>query len=268
MTSGRHSAIPSAIARDPSICFSMASPHAASDALGDGVVGGGRRRDVGFSDLAGKRLPDGRRDRMEVDDAGQRRKGAEQRCIGKRAPDMLQRQLARRHRAGMAFGKLRHDLGEMQLIEASIGVDEQIAVRPDPLEHVDRLEQRRVLHDQRVGLEDRLAQPDLLVVDTTEGDDRCAHALGAETRKCLGVLAFEERGNRQQLGRGHDALSAPAVNADLKHAPLLTWSGHRGCRATSDPQCTLSALARHHLIPIKMARAVPAVSAAPPACRQ
>jgi len=195
-----------------------------------------RRRDVGFCNFAGKRLPDRGCYRLQVDDAGQRRERSEQRSIGQRPADVPERELARRHCAGVARGEFRHDVGEMQLREAFVGVDEQVAVRLDPVEYIgDRLEQRRVLHDQCVRLEDRLAQPDLLVVDTTEGDDRCAHALGAETRKCLGVLAFEERGDRQQFGRGHDALSAPAVNADLKHAPLLAWSGHRGCRATSDP---------------------------------
>ena len=88
---------------------------------------------------------------------------------------------------------------DMQIGEGLVGVDEQIAVRLEAREHVDRLEQGRVLDDQAVRLEDRLAQPDLLVGDAAEGDDRRADALGAETRERLGVAAFEKGGDRQHF---------------------------------------------------------------------
>ena len=60
------------------------------------------------------------------------------------------------------------------------------------VEQVDLVQQRRVLDDQRVGVEHRLAQPDLAVVDAAERHHRRAHALGAEAGKCLRVAAFDE----------------------------------------------------------------------------
>src|SRR5207302_8438625 len=51
-----------------------------------------------------------------------------------------------------------------------------------------------------------------------ERDHRRAGAVGAEAGKRLGMLAFEKGGDREQLGRGHDALAAAAVNPHLEHA--------------------------------------------------
>ena len=90
-----------------------------------------------------------------------------------------------------------------------------------PAEDVDLVQQRRVLDDQRVGRDDRLADADRAVVDAAERDDRRAGALGAEARERLRVAALEEGGDREQLGRRDDALAAAAVDADLEHAPNL-----------------------------------------------
>src|SRR5215831_10511051 len=89
----------------------------------------------------------------------------------------------------MAFREFCHHVAQTQLVKAFVGIDEEIAVRPEPLEHVDCFEQRRILDDQAVRFEDRLAQPDFLVVDAAERHDRGAGALGAEARKRLRVLA-------------------------------------------------------------------------------
>ena len=79
------------------------------------------------------------------------------------------------------------------------------------------LEQRGVLHDQRIGIEDRFAQTDFLVVDTAERNHRRAHALGAETRKGLGMLALKVGGNRQKFRGRDDTLPPAAVDAHLEH---------------------------------------------------
>ena len=91
-----------------------------------------------------------------------------------------------------------------------------------PAEQVDLVQQRRVLDDQRVGLDDRFAHADLAIVDAAEGDHRRADALGAEAREGLRVAALVERGDRQHLRRGDDTLAAAAVDAYLKHASQST----------------------------------------------
>ena len=134
--------------------------------------------------------------------------------------------------------KPRDDLGEMQLIEALVGVDAAYSRSGCSPWNTSTVEQRRVLDDQRVGLQDRLAQPDLLVVDPAERDDRRARALRAEARKRLGMLAFEERGDRQQLGGGHDALAATAVNAHLDVAlPARDRERDLKTSRTLNPSC-------------------------------
>ena len=63
-------------------------------------------------------------------------------------------------------------------------------------EHVDLVQQRRVLDDDRVGLEDRLAHADFLVIDAAERDYGRAGALRAEARERLGVLPRGRRRSR------------------------------------------------------------------------
>jgi hypothetical protein len=89
------------------------------------------------------------------------------------------------------------------------------------------MEQRRVLDDQRVGLHDRLAQPDPLVVEPAESDHRRARSLRAEARERLREPAFAECRNGQHLGRGHYALAAASAYADLEHRLSPYGSGGR-----------------------------------------
>ena len=105
----------------------------------------------------------------------------------------------------------------MEFGECLVGVDQQIAVGAQAGEHIDHLEQRRILHDQAVRLQDRLAQPDFLVGDPAERHHGRPRALGSETREGLGVAPFEESGDRKHLGAGDDPLPATAVNSHLKH---------------------------------------------------
>ena len=109
------------------------------------------------------------------------------------------------------------ELVQPELREAARRVDEEVAVRREPGEEVDLVQQRRILDDQGVRLGDRLAQPDLGVVDAAERDDRGAGALRAEARERLRVPALGERRDRQQLGGGDDALAAASVDAHLEH---------------------------------------------------
>ena len=137
----------------------------------------------------------------------------------------------------------RDELGEAELVEARGGVDQHVAVGAEPGEDVDLVQQRRVLDDQRVRLGDRLARADRLVVDAAERHHRRAHPLRAEARERLGVPALEERGRREQLGRGDDALAAAAVEPHLEHRRVLRvfvsyrsgTSGRRGGRAGRRP---------------------------------
>jgi hypothetical protein len=85
------------------------------------------------------------------------------------------------------------------------------------LENVDRLEQRHVLDDQRIRLDDRLTQPDFLRIDPTEGDDGSAHALGAKTWKGLSVLILEERRDGENGRRRNDTLAPTSMDANLEH---------------------------------------------------
>ena len=115
---------------------------------------------------------------------------------------------------------------EAELGGAARAVEEDRAPRPKAAEQIDLVQQRRVLHDQRVGLDDRLADADRPLVDAAERDDRGAGALGAEARERLRVAAVAERRDGQQLGGRHHALTAASVDADLEHrSPTLPGGG-------------------------------------------
>src|SRR6516164_9737039 len=141
MTSGRQSAMPSAIAREPSICLSMACLSGRCGSGCNGIVGRRCRRDVGFGKLAGKCLADGAGDGMQVHDAGQGGECTKERRIRNGTADMLECKLACRHHPGMAVRKFCGDLGETELMKCFSCVDEEIALRFEPLEDIYRLEQ-------------------------------------------------------------------------------------------------------------------------------
>jgi len=118
--------------------------------------------------------------------------------------------------------KVLQEVTEAELVEALRGVDQDEAVVFETTEHVDLVEQRRVLDDQRVGFHDRLANADLAIVDPAKRHDGCAHALRAEAREGLRVAALVERRDREQLRRGDDALTAATVDSDLEHRSQST----------------------------------------------
>src|SRR5450631_714549 len=110
-----------------------------------------------------------------------------------------------------------HDRVKVEIAKALIGIDEEIAGVLKALENVDRLEQRHVLDDQRIRLDDRFTQPDFLRIDPAEGDDGSAHAFGTKTWKGLSVLILEERRDGENGRRRDDALAATSMDADLEH---------------------------------------------------
>src|SRR5450631_3784934 len=110
-----------------------------------------------------------------------------------------------------------HDRVKVEIAKALIGIDEEIAGVLKALENVDRLEQRHVLDDQRIRLDDRFTQPDFFRIDPTEGDDGSAHALGAKTWKGLSVLILEERRDGENGRRRNDTLAPTSMDANLEH---------------------------------------------------
>lgn len=117
----------------------------------------------------------------------------------------------------MASRELGHDRVKLEVAEALVGIDEQVAATLEAQENVDRLEQCYVLDDQRIRRDNGFTQPDFLRIDSTEGDDRSAHALGTKTWKGLSMLILEERRDGKEFRRRDDALSPTSVDADLKH---------------------------------------------------
>jgi hypothetical protein len=97
------------------------------------------------------------------------------------------------------------------------GIEQDVTACGQALEQVDLLQQRRILDDQSVGLQHRLADADLLIVDAAERHDRRAHPFRSEAGKRLGVFPFEKRGNRQHFGAGNHTLAAAPVNAALEN---------------------------------------------------
>ena len=149
--------------------------------------------------------------------------GAEQRRVGERPANVLEGEFGGWHHAGVARPQRSRDRGEAELGERAIAVDEEVARSAQPLEHVESVEERRILYDEGVRLEDRLAQSDFLLVDAAERHHWGAGALGTEARECLGVFTLDKRRDREKLGCGDDALAAPSVDADLEHPQVPLW---------------------------------------------
>src|SRR5579859_2905255 len=94
ITSGRQSATALATAWEPSICSSMGFLRGAKE-----LEGAARGDRVPLADAAREFRADRGAHRVDGDLARHRREAAEKRRIGQRAPDALQRELARGDRA-------------------------------------------------------------------------------------------------------------------------------------------------------------------------
>src|SRR4051794_17978035 len=94
MTSGRHSAMASATARDPSICLRMRRLLAIRADERERLR---RRGRVGLADRAGEALAEGGGDRVDRDQAVAGGERADQRGARQRTPEVPARDLAGRH---------------------------------------------------------------------------------------------------------------------------------------------------------------------------
>ena len=160
-------------------------------------------------------------DRVERDEPGKGGEAAEQHRVRQRPAEVLERDLGGRNGDHPLVPEALGDLADAELVEAALAVDQHVAVGLQALEDVDLVQQRRVLDDQHVGREDRLAQADLAVVDAAERDHRRAGALRAEAREGLRMATLRERRDREHLGRRDDSLAAPSVDPDLQHRHLF-----------------------------------------------
>ena len=133
---------------------------------------------------------------------------------------MLQREFGGGERAHSILLDAARKSAEPQFIEAFRRVEQDVPSCGQAAEQIHLVQQRRVLDDQRVGLQHRLAQTNLLVVDAAERHHRRAHAFRTEAGKRLRVTPLEKCGDRKHLGAGDDALSATAMNSYLEH---LVW---------------------------------------------
>ena len=130
MTSGRHKAIASAMAWEPSICFSIRfSSRLRHGPGGSGIVRLGGGGNIGLADLSGEFFCGSPvATDFEVDKSGERREGAEQRRVRHRPPDMFKREFGRRHGDGMATRQFGDDRVEVEIGKAPVGIDQEIAV--------------------------------------------------------------------------------------------------------------------------------------------
>jgi hypothetical protein len=116
------------------------------------------------------------------------------------------------------------EIAQPQLVETARRVDQDVTAFLQAGEDIDLVQQGRILDDQCIGFHDRFAQPDFLVGDTAERDDRGSSTLGTETREGLGVAAFLKRSNRQHLGSRNHALAAATVYSDLEHVSSIVFN--------------------------------------------
>ena len=132
-------------------------------------MGDARRAHVAGADLAGEAAADRAGHRGERDLPGERRERPEQGGVGQRPAELLARDLGRRHRQRRGWGRGgRRGRPRPELLQRARGVDQQVAAVVEPGEQVDLVQQGRVLDDERVGVGDRLVQPDGPVVEPAE----------------------------------------------------------------------------------------------------
>ena len=115
------------------------------------------------------------------------------------------------------------ELVDAKFLEAAGGVQQNITVGGQAIEQIHLLEQRGVLNDQCIRLNNWFTQTNRLLIDSAERHDRRTGALGAEAGKCLRKLSFEEGRHRKQLRRSHHALASAAVNSNLEHYGAPRW---------------------------------------------
>src|SRR6185369_5193800 len=211
ITSGRQRATASATAAEPSTCLSMlVLPMPCFDE----IVSGGGGGDIRVGDARAETFPDCRADRVERNPSGRRRQRTEQRGVRQRLADIRERKLGRRHRGHCSACR---EILESELGDRAGSIDQHETVRREAAKDIHLVQQGRILDDDRVRREDGLAQANGFVVEPAKRDDGRAGALRTEARKRLRVPSLAKSGDRQQLGRGYDALASSAVKTYLVH---------------------------------------------------
>ena len=131
--------------------------------------------------------------------------------------------------AGERLGGHAADVEPVELRRHAVAVQEHEAVRREAVGDVDLVQQRRLQHDDDVGVRDRVVTPDRLVVDAGERAQRSAAPLGPVLRKRLDALA----GVQQRRRISCDAVFAPCparACQRISFMPSLA-RGTRGRRA-------------------------------------
>ena len=212
------SATASATAREPSICLSMRRLPELALARSSNAASAPRRR------CPSPTAP-GNRSRIAADDrrrarpaasAPRSRRAAPRWAAGGRGARARARSPARS--AAARGGSARASSPSPSSSKLAAGVDQHVAVaaagrrrrRPGAAASGPGRSARRARRSARAT---RIGRSSMRQND----DDRRAGALGAEARERLRVAALVEGGDRQQLGRGDDALAAAAMKPCCEH---------------------------------------------------
>ena len=201
---------------------------------GGQVVGGAGGGGVALGHRGGEPLADRGLHGLDRDQAAQRGEGAEQGRVRHRPAEVLPGQLGGRHGDRSGRVQLAGELADTERPGLACGVDQHQRAAASAVEHADLVQQGRVPDDQGVRVGHRLPGADRPVVDPAERDHRRAGPLRAEAREGLRVPPLGEGRGGQQLGCGHHALAATAVDAYLEHR--TTSAGRAGrCAAGRHP---------------------------------
>ena len=113
---------------------------------------------------------------------------------------------------------------QTELVKSQGRVDQHVAIRAEPGEEVDLVDEGRVDHNQAVRCHHGLTRPYLLPTDPAIGDHGGAHPLGAEARERLREPVVFERGKRQELGCGYGSLPTSTMEAHREHGSSVSCS--------------------------------------------
>lgn len=115
---------------------------------------------------------------------------------------------------------------QAQLGGALGGIDQDEPVAGKPRERIEHRQQRGVLHDAQVWLQNRFASADLTVADPAVHHHRGPRALRPKGGERLRMAPLRERRLDYQVGRSDNALPASSVDSHLDHG--LNSSAARG----------------------------------------
>src|SRR5262249_3412590 len=123
----------------------------------------------------------------------------------------------------MAFREFCHHVGQTQLVKAFVGIDEEIAVRPEPLEHVDCFDQRRILDDHKPS-GSRIGSRSLISLSSMRQNDTTGEPVRSEPK----------------LGNACACLPSRNAATESNSAAVTTPWPPRPCMRTWNMRCTRS----------------------------